>query len=72
MGFSKLFLLGLIFATGWPVIRWLNRVGHDLPRRRPAPRQAIEAEELTACPVCDAYIARGSRRCGRPDCPRSR
>ncbi len=54
------------------------------PARRPAPsgpnstgpnpstaaRAAQPAtEDLTKCPVCGTYVARGAPRCDRPDCP---
>jgi hypothetical protein len=70
MGFAKLVVLALVFAAVWTVVRWLNHAGYQLRHRRPAPRRAIEAEDLTACRVCGAYLAAGSRRCGRADCPR--
>jgi hypothetical protein len=29
-----------------------------------------EAEDMVACPVCQAYVqVRGAMRCDRPDCP---
>jgi hypothetical protein len=69
MGFPKLIVLALLFATVWSFMRWLNRPGRDLPRHRAAPRRALKAEDLTACRVCGAYVAGGSPGCGRPDCP---
>jgi hypothetical protein len=72
MGFPKLVVLALVFATVWSLVRWLNRFGRDLPRQRAAPRRVIAAEDLTACRVCGAYVADGSPRCRRPDCPRPR
>lgn len=68
MGIAKLVVLALVFAAVWTVVRWLNHAGHQLPRRPAAPRRALEAEDLTACRVCGAYLAAGSRRCGRADC----
>jgi hypothetical protein len=72
MGLPKLIVLALAFAAVWSFFRWLNRPGRDLLRRRGAPRQAIEAEDLTACGVCGAFVAAGSPRCGRSDCPQLR
>ncbi len=35
-----------------------------------AESQAQDAEDMVACPVCQAYVqARGVARCGRSDCP---
>jgi len=70
MGFPKLVVLALVFAAAWVFMRWVNRAQHELPRRRSAPRRAIEAEDLTPCPTCRAYVVEGSPPCGRPDCPR--
>jgi hypothetical protein len=71
--FPKLVVLILVFGAIWIVTRWLNGPRRSLPRRRPeAPRRALEAEELTACGVCGAYVAARAPGCGRPDCPRPR
>ncbi|WP_044561698.1 hypothetical protein [Azospirillum sp. B4] len=29
-------------------------------------------EDLRACPICGAYIARASAPCGKPECPQRR
>ena len=31
--------------------------------------QPASAEDLTKCPVCGTYVARGAPRCGRAACP---
>ena len=37
------------------------------PRAEPSAR---DAEDMVACPVCQAYVqARGATRCDRSDCP---
>jgi hypothetical protein len=72
MGLPKLIVLALAVLAAWSLFRWLNRPGRDLLRQRRAPRPAIEAEDLTACPVCGAFVAVGSPGCGRSDCPRPR
>jgi hypothetical protein len=71
MGLPKLILLALALAVAWSFLRWLNRP-RDLPRQRGARRRAIDAEDLTACPVCGAFVAAGSAGCGRSDCARPR
>jgi hypothetical protein len=72
MGLPKLVELALIFAAAWIAVRWLSRVGRDLRRRRAAPRRALEAEDLTVCGVCGAYVAERAPGCSRADCPRPR
>jgi hypothetical protein len=67
----KLVFLILVFAAVWIVYRWLNGPLRELPRRRSAPRRAIQAEDLAACAVCGAYVAVRAAGCGRPDCPRA-
>jgi len=38
--------------------------------RRAASSEALEAEEMVQCPVCDAFVpARRAGNCGRADCP---
>ncbi len=58
-----------------------RKVGGGLGRRaarRSKPRggtsaaepRTPEAEDMVACPVCQAYVqVRGATRCDRPDCP---
>jgi hypothetical protein len=71
--FPKLVVLILVLGAIWIVSRWLNGPGRSLPRRRPEqPRRVLEAEELTACGLCGAYVAVKAPGCGRPDCPRPR
>jgi hypothetical protein len=70
MGLPKLLVLALAFAAAWSLFRWLNRRGRELPRQRDARCRTIEAEDLTRCRACDAFVAAGSPGCGRPDCPR--
>ncbi|MBB6252304.1 hypothetical protein [Nitrospirillum iridis] len=44
-------------------------------RRQPGPApRAPEpvAEDLRACAVCGAYVARASTPCGKPECPQRR
>jgi hypothetical protein len=66
------FILIVGFAV-WYAYRWINgpRRERELPRRRPAPPPPpkLEAEDLTACRTCGAYVAAGARSCGRADCP---
>jgi hypothetical protein len=71
--FPKLVFLLLVFGAVWIVYRWINAPARQLPRRRAqSPRQALQAEDLTACRVCGAYVAARSPACGRPDCPQRR
>jgi hypothetical protein len=72
MGLPKLVEFALAFAAAWIVIRWLSRAARDLRRPRAAPRQALDAEDLTVCAVCGAYVAERSPGCNRVDCPRPR
>jgi len=74
--FPKLVLLILLIVAVWYVFRWVNPPPRGVQRRRPAAARpvhpALEAEELSACAVCGAYVALGARSCGRADCPRPR
>ncbi|MBV8168093.1 MAG: hypothetical protein JO021_14955 [Alphaproteobacteria bacterium] len=83
LSFAKLLVLVFVVAVVWFGIRWLNdqtRPRDDVrkPARGPAPsphpstaaRNAQPAtEDLTKCPVCGTYVARGAPRCDRSDCP---
>ena len=71
--FPKLVVLILVFGAIWIAYRWLTGPARSLPRRRPqAPPRVAQAEELTPCGVCRAYVAAATPGCGRPDCPRPR
>jgi hypothetical protein len=66
----KLIVVSLLVIAAWVGYRWLNGLTRELSSRRPnPPHRAINAEDLVACRVCDAYIAADARACGRPDCP---
>jgi hypothetical protein len=68
----KLIFILLVGFAVWYGYRWLNGPPREreLPRRRPAPPPPkLEAEDLTACRACGAYVAAGARNCGRADCP---
>jgi hypothetical protein len=69
----KLIIVVLVVAAAWMGYRWLNGVTRH-PARRPvaSPRTPINAEDLTACGVCGAYVATGAPFCGRQGCPRPR
>jgi hypothetical protein len=69
MGLPKLIVLALAVLAIWTVLRWFNQAARDRLRQRGEPRRTIKAEDLTACPVCGAFVAAGSRGCGRSDCP---
>ena len=72
-GLPKLIVLLLAAVGAWCVYRWLNGTGRQAVSRRraasPTPR-AIDAEDLTACGVCGAYVATQAPGCARRDCPR--
>ena len=68
----KLVLLLFVIVAVWYGYRWLNGPARDLPRRSPPRPGAIQAEDLTVCGVCGAYVAVSAPGCGRPDCPRPR
>jgi hypothetical protein len=72
MGLPKLIVLALAFAAVWSFFRWLNRRERNLLRQRSARRPVLEAEDLTKCGVCGAFVAAGSAGCARADCPRPR
>jgi uncharacterized protein len=82
ISFAKLLVLGIVVAAVWFGIRWLQDQTRpqESPRdavRKPAPgpapsaagRAAASTEDLTKCPVCGTYVARGAPRCDRADCP---
>lgn len=75
---GKFLLLVLIVAVVWTGFKFMRRVEmvrralhEELRRRQPSSRpREIEAEDLTKCGVCGAYVAaRSAGNCGRPDCP---
>jgi uncharacterized iron-regulated membrane protein len=75
----RFLLLGLVLAGVWYLYRMVTQQGAStatVPPPEPANDAAAaeteeaEAEDLTECPVCRAYLpASAHEGCGRPDCP---
>ncbi|MFN6999845.1 hypothetical protein [Elioraea tepidiphila] len=77
----RLVLLGLVLAGVWYLYRMVTQQGaastpppaqpaNDAGPAEAAPPPEAEAEEMTECPVCRAYLPVGAHEgCGRPDCP---
>ena len=75
----KLALLLLVVFVAWYAVRWFNRIATPPAVRHPTGRmgrggarqhQAQAVEDLVSCRICGAYVAAGSRACGKPGCPR--
>lgn len=81
---AKLVLTILAVAAVWLGFKYYSRFVAGPARRRAMQRppdatperrhEAAETggtvEDMTQCAVCGAYVpARGTPRCGRPDCP---
>jgi hypothetical protein len=79
--FGKLLLVVAVIAIAWFGWRWYQRwdkerraiadrrEAEDALRRNREARMAVEVEDLSKCRVCGAFIAAGSKACGRPGCP---
>jgi hypothetical protein len=70
---GKLLVIIAVIAAVWYGYKYVNRVNEirETQRRR-APRpgtRALEAEDMTKCRVCGAYVTQHARNCGRADCP---
>ena len=83
---QKLIVLAAVIAAVWYGFKFVGRLqdareaeqklragGTRQPKarwRRAKQPAAPEAEDMVACPVCQAYVAaRGASRCERPGCP---
>ena len=83
---QKLLVLAVVIAIVWYGFKFVGRLQDrrdaaqglgQRKARRPKARgraaaapEAPEAEDMVACPVCQAYVqARGASRCDRTDCP---
>ena len=83
---QKLLVLAAVIALVWYGFKFVGRLqdqrrangglGARAPRRSrkrgggAAESMAQDAEDMVACPVCQAYVqARGTMRCDRSDCP---
>ncbi|MDG3443050.1 hypothetical protein [Nitrospirillum amazonense] len=74
-------LVGLVVLV-WKAYQWgalaqrRKMAGGAPAASRPGGRapRATEpaAEDLHACAICGAYVARGSTPCGKPECPQRR
>jgi uncharacterized protein len=82
--FYKLLVLVAVVAAVWYGFKFIGRLQDQRAAdqklragigRRPGARGAEDpgapqAEEMIACPVCQAYVpARNTTSCGRADCP---
>ena len=71
--FGKLLVIAVVIAVVWYGYKYINRVNairEELRRRAPKPGgRALEAEDMTKCRVCGAYVTAQARNCGRADCP---
>lgn len=67
----KLIVILIVGFAVWYAYRWLNGPRRELPRRRrrAPPPPKLQAEDLTRCRACGAYVAAGAKSCGRADCP---
>lgn len=78
---TKLFFTILAVAAVWLGFKYYSRFiagparrrameRRDAPAEAPARTAAGAVEDMTQCAVCGSYVpARGTPRCGRPDCP---
>ena len=83
---QKLLVLAAVVAIVWYGFKFLGKLQkaraveakeHKKATRqtrkgrwRRAKDEALEAEVMVQCPVCEAYVpARGTAACDRPDCP---
>jgi len=64
---SRLLVLAAVAYAVWQL--WHRLIGTG---GRPRDRSAGRIEDMAQCPVCGTYVAAGSGRCGRQDCPRRR
>ena len=82
--FYKLLVLVAVIAAVWYGFKFIGRLQDQRQAdaklragvgRRPSARGADDpgtpaAENMVACPVCQAYVtARNTASCGRTDCP---
>jgi uncharacterized protein len=75
LSLGKLLVLIAIIVVVWYGFKYVARTEevrrHESRRKAPAagPKR-VEAEDMTKCSVCGAYVAaRGAAHCGRSDCP---
>jgi uncharacterized protein len=82
---TKILLTAAVILLAWKGYQWYRRFQevrvHLETAARTAQAQAqarqgmragpaLDAEDMTACPACGSYVmAKGTRSCGRGDCP---
>ena len=75
ISFWKVVVLVAVIAVVWFGYRWLQRWQAETEARaRKAASgvrggRAIQAETMTACNACGAYVVAGARSCGKRGCP---
>jgi hypothetical protein len=69
LSLPKILILAVIVAAIWYWSRGLRDEARSSRDEGPSRGQS-GTENLTACPVCKAYVVEGAAKsCGRPDCP---
>jgi hypothetical protein len=84
LSLSKLLVLLIVVGVVWYGFKYLKLREQQLARaaraaadqasrtaRSAGPEAVGPAEDLSKCPVCETYVARDARSCGRADCPRT-
>lgn len=75
--FSKILILIAIISAIWfgfRLLGQLDRQRRDVARKEKKRGRAQGAtqrrvDDMVKCDVCGAFVARGSRACGKPGCP---
>lgn len=75
-GFSltKLIFTVVVVFVVWQAFKYFSRLQDQREKRakmqsRQAPPTQDGVEDMVQCSVCDAYVARGSKACGKDGCP---
>ena len=75
-GFSitkVIFTIVVVFAV-WQAFKYFSRLQDQCEKRQrmdtkkdTSPQPGVE--DMSECPVCKSYVARGSKSCGQENCP---
>jgi len=75
--FTKLIFTVVVVIVAWKAFKFFARVQEQRERRADGDAKADapgahDIEDMAECEVCQSYVARGSKSCGKDGCPYGR
>jgi len=74
LSFTKLIFTAIVVFAAWQGFKYFSKLSVErekrakMARKNPKPSDP-GVEEMVKCSKCDAYVASGSKSCGKDGCP---